>query len=293
MKIDYKKELGYIFNFKRLFWVILGNTIYCIGVVGFILPMGLITGGTTGLGLIAEHYFSIPVEVFAAAFNILMFLVAWFVLGASFAMTTMVSSFYYPVVLGAFQKIEVLQTLTEDPMLGTICAGLLIGVGIGVVIRAGASTGGVDIPPLVLNRKMGVPISVGLYACDFVILLGQMIFRDREKTLYGILLVVIYTFVMDKVLVSGKSQIEVKIISKCYEEINTAIQQRLDRGTTFLKSESGYLREDSMTIMTVVSNREIARLNQIVLDIDPKAFIIINEAKEVMGRGFTLHKKVK
>ena len=104
---------------------------------------------------------------------------------------------------------------------------------------------------------------------------------------------VIYTFVMDKVLVSGKSQIEVKIISKCYEEINIAIQQRLDRGTTFLKTESGYMREESMAIMTVVSNREIVRLNQIVLDIDPKAFIIINESKEVMGRGFTLRKKVK
>lgn len=293
MRIDYKKELKYIFDLKRLFWVILGNTIYCIGVVSFILPMGLITGGTTGLGLITEHYFRIPVEAFAAVFNVLMFLVAWFMLGASFAMTTMVSSFYYPIILGAFQKIELLQNLTTDPMLGTICAGLLIGVGIGVVIRAGASTGGVDIPPLVLNRKLGIPVSIGLYACDFAILLGQMIFRDKEKTLYGILLVVIYTFVMDKVLVSGKSQIEVKIISKCYEEINVAIQQRLDRGTTLLKTESGYLREDSMTIMTVVSNREIARLNQMVLDIDPNAFIIINEAKEVMGRGFTLHKKAK
>lgn len=293
MKFDYKKELAYIFNMRRLFWVIVGNTIYCIGVVAFILPMQLITGGTTGLGLIAEHYFDLPVEVFAGVFNAIMFLVAWFALGASFAMTTLVSSLYYPIILGAFQKIDVLQNLTADPMLGTIFAGLLIGVGIGVVIRAGASTGGVDIPPLVLNRKLGIPISIGLYTCDFAILLGQMIFRDREKTLYGILLVVIYTFVMDKVLVSGKSQIEVKIISKCYEDINLAIQQRLDRGTTFLKSESGYMREGTMTILTVVSNREIAKLNQIVLDIDPKAFIIVHEAKEVMGRGFTLHKKAK
>ena len=293
MKMDYRKDLRDIFNLKRLFRVILGNTIYCIGVVAFILPMELITGGTAGLGLIANHYFDIPMEVFAAVFNVLMFLVAWFMLGASFALTTMVSTFYYPIILGVFQRIEFLQNLTTDPMLGTIFAGLLIGIGIGVVIRTGASTGGVDIPPLVLNKKLGIPVSVGLYACDFAILLGQMIFRDREKSLYGILLVVIYTFVMDKVLVSGKSQIEVKIISKCYEEINLAIQQRLDRGTTFLKTESGYLREDSMTIMTVVSNREIVRLNQIVLDIDPKAFIIIHEAKEVMGRGFTLRKKIK
>lgn len=293
MKIDYKKELKNIFNFKKLFLVLLGNTIYCGGIVAFILPMGLISGGTTGLGLIVDHYFGIPVEAFAAVFNILMFIVAWFVLGSSFAFTTMVSTFYFPIILGAFQKIEVLQNLTSDPMLATICAGLLIGVGIGVVIRAGASTGGVDIPPLVLNKKLGIPVSVGLYACDFAILIGQMIFRDREKTLYGILLVVIYTFVMDKVLVSGKSQIEVKIISKKYLEINEAIQQRLDRGSTFIKAETGYLHDDAMIVMTVVSNREIARLNQVVLDIDPKAFVVINEAKEVMGRGFTLHKKAR
>lgn len=293
MKLDYVKELKTIFNLKKLLMVLLGNTIYCIGVVAFILPMELITGGTTGLGLIADHYFGVPVEAFAAVFNILMFVVAWFALGISFAFTTMISTFYYPIILGLFQRIEVLKNLTTDPMLATICAGLLIGVGIGIVIRAGASTGGVDIPPLVMNKKFGIPISVGLYSCDFAILIGQMIFRDREKTLYGILLVVIYTFVMDKVLVSGKSQIEVKIISQHYEEINTVIQQRLDRGTTLLKTESGYLRQETMTIMTVVSNREMARLNQMVLDIDSKAFIIINEAKEVMGRGFTLHKKAR
>lgn len=291
MKIDYKKELKNVLNIKKLFWVLLGNTIYCAGIVAFILPLGLISGGTTGLGLIVEHYFGVPVEVFAAIFNVAMFIVAWFVLGPSFALTTMVSTFYFPTILAVLQQVEVLQTLTTDPMLATICAGLLIGIGIGVVIRAGASTGGVDIPPLVLNKKLGIPISVGLYACDFAILIGQMIFRDREKTLYGILLVVIYTFVMDKVLVSGKSQIEVKVISKKYEEINEAIQQKLDRGSTFIKAETGYLHEDAMIVMTVVSNREIAKLNQVVLDIDPKAFVVINEAKEVMGRGFTLHKK--
>ena len=159
------------------------------------------------------------------------------------------------------------------------------------MIRAGASTGGVDIPPLVLNKKLGISVSVGLYAMDFLILLGQMVFRDKEQILYGLLMVIIYTVVMDKVLVSGKSQMQVKIISNKYEEINEMIQREMDRGTTFLKSESGYLRKDSMTILTVVSNREIAKLNQKVLQIDPKAFMIINQVNEVMGRGLTLHKK--
>jgi uncharacterized membrane-anchored protein YitT (DUF2179 family) len=293
MKFDYKKELRNVFDVKRLFWVLLGNIIYCIGIVAFILPLGLITGGTTGLGLIVNHYLNVPVEIFAAVFNVAMFAVAWFMLGVTFAFTTMVSSFCFPIILALLQKVELLQGLTTDPMLATICAGLLIGVGIGMVIRVGASTGGVDIPPLVLHKKMGIPISVGLYACDFAILIGQMIFRDRERILYGIILVLIYTFVMDKVLVIGKSQMQVKIISEKYEEINEVIQKQLDRGTTFMKSESGYFRKDMLMLMTVVSNRELAKLNQLVSEIDPKAFIIIHEVKEVMGRGFTLHKKAR
>lgn len=291
MRENLKKELKSILDWKRILWVILGNTIYCIGIVAFILPLGLITGGTTGLGLIANHYFEIPVEWFAAFFNVIMFVIALAMLGLSFALSTLVSTFYFPFILGVLQKVEVLQTLTEDPMLGTICAGLLIGVGIGVVIRAGASTGGVDIPPLVANKKLGLSVSVGLYACDFMILLGQMLFRDREKILYGILLVVVYTVVMDKVLVNGKSQMQVKIISQYHEEINIAIHEKLDRGTTFFKTESGYLRKDMLTIVTVISNRELPKLNEIVLEIDPKAFIVVNQVKEVMGRGFTLRKK--
>lgn len=292
MKEERKKEIKKIFDAKKIMWVLIGNTVYCVGIVAFVLPLGLITGGTTGLGLIANHYAGIPVEVFAAVFNVVMFALAIWLLGTSFALTTLISTFYFPFMLGVFQKIDWLQNLTRDPLLSTVFAGLLIGIGIGVVIKAGASTGGVDIPPLILNKKMGIPVSVGLYACDFAILLGQMIFRDREKILYGILLVIIYTTVMDKVLLNGKTQMQVKIISNSYEEINLAIQQKLDRGSTFFKTESGYLRKESMAIMTVVSNREMPKLNQLVLEIDPKAFMIITQVNEVMGRGFTLHKHV-
>lgn len=290
MREETKKEWKDIFDLKRLFYVLLGNTIYCVGIVAFVLPLGLITGGTTGLGLIANHYAGIPVEVFAAVFNIVMFLLAVWLLGVSFALTTLISTFYFPFMLGVLQKVKVLQGLTTDPLLATVFTGLFIGVGIGIVIKAGASTGGVDIPPLILNKKFGLPVSVGLYIFDVGILVGQMLFRDREKILYGILLVMIYTTVMDKVLLNGKNQMQVKIISDKYEEINLEIQKKLDRGSTFFKTESGYLRKESMAIMTVVSNREMPKLNQLVLEIDPKAFMVITQVNEVMGRGFTLHK---
>ncbi|MCB5881397.1 YitT family protein [Lachnospiraceae bacterium EP-SM-12S-S03] len=275
-----------------MFFVLLGNTVYATGIATFVLPTGLITGGTTGLGLIANHYFGLPIEVFAAGFNVVMFILAVLVLGKSFALTSLISTFYFPFILGVVQKIEVLQNLTNDPMLCTIFAGVSIGVGIGMVIKAGASTGGMDIPPLIFNKKMGIPVSVGLYVFDFAILIGQMLFRDKEKSLYGILLVMIYTVLVDKVLLMGKSQMQVKIMSKQYREINEMIHKKLDRGTTLYKTESGYLHEDGFSVMTVVSNRELPKLNQFVMEIDDKAFMVISQVSEVKGRGFTLHKHV-
>lgn len=292
MKAETKKELKDIFDLKKIFFVLLGNTVYATGIATFVLPTGLITGGTTGLGLIANHYFGLPIEVFAAGFNVVMFILAVLVLGKSFALTSLISTFYFPFILGVVQKIEVLQNLTNDPMLCTIFAGVSIGVGIGMVIKAGASTGGMDIPPLIFNKKMGIPVSVGLYVFDFAILIGQMLFRDKEKSLYGILLVMIYTVLVDKVLLMGKSQMQVKIMSKQYREINEMIHKKLYRGTTLYKTESGYLHEDGFSVMTVVSNRELPKLNQFVMEIDDKAFMVISQVSEVKGRGFTLHKHV-
>lgn len=290
MKTEMKKQIRDIFDWKKIFFVILGNTIYAVGIAAFILPTGLITGGTTGLALIANHYFHVPIELFAAVFNITMFILAVVVLGKSFALTSLISTFYFPFILGVLQKIEPLRNLTDDMMLCTVFAAIAIGVGVGMVIKAGASTGGMDIPPLIMNKKLGLPISVGLYVFDFSILIGQMFFRDTEKSLYGILLVIIYTVLVDKVLLMGKSQMQVNIISEHYREINKMIHEKLDRGTTLYETESGYLHKESYTVMTVVSNRELPKLNQLVMEIDEKAFMVISQVSEVKGRGFTLHK---
>ena len=121
MKTEWKKELKNVFDWKKLFWVIFGNTAYCFGIVAFVLPMGLITGGTTGLGLIANHFAGIPVEVFAAVFNVVMFLLAIWLLGISFALTTLISTFYFPFILGVLQRVDALQGLTTDPLQYDIC----------------------------------------------------------------------------------------------------------------------------------------------------------------------------
>ncbi|WP_139903019.1 YitT family protein [Clostridium thermarum] len=278
---------------KNIALIFLGNTIYALAVTAFILPNGLITGGTTGLALLFYHQLGIPVTVFVSIFNVTMFILGALILGRTFALTTLISTFFYPLILGAFQKVDFLHNITSDRLLSAIYAGIMIGFAIGVVIKAGASTGGMDIPPLVLNKKFGFSVSVVMYAMDFTILISQMLFANKEQVLYGILLVLTYTVVLDKVLLLGKSRTQVKIISEKYEEINQMIIRHLDRGSTLIEAETGYCRNDCLVVLTVITNRELPKLNQLVSSIDPKAFMIINQVNEVRGRGFTMDKIYK
>lgn len=281
------------FHWRNLVWIFAGNTMYALAVTMFIMPNGLITGGTTGLALFFYNRFGVPVQLFVSVFNVVMFGLGAFMLGKKFAFTTIISTFYYPFILSVFQGIPGLQGMTGDKMLSVVFAGLMIGAGIGAVLRVGASTGGMDIPPLILNKKMGLPISLVMNILDVGILLMQMVFSDKEGVLYGILLVLIYTTVLNKVLLMGDSRMQVKIVSEKYEEVNAAIAEELDRGVTLMKSRTGHLKRDGYLVLTVVSSRELVRLNQLIHDIDPKAFIIINQVNEVRGRGFTLNKKYK
>ncbi len=278
-------------HLKSIFWILAGNTVYALAVTMFILPNGLITGGTTGLALFFYHQFDVPIYGFVTVFNVLMFLLGAVGLGKKFALTTIVSTFYYPFILSIFQKIPALGQMTEDNLLAVIFAGLFIGAGIGVVIRAGASTGGMDIPPLLLNKKLGLSVSGTMNGMDTGILLLQMFFSDREKILYGILLVLIYTMVLNKVLLLGQARMQVKVVTEHYEEINQAIASQLDRGVTLFKSRTGHLKRDGYVVVSIVNNRELVQLNQLIQEIDPQAFIVINQVNEVRGRGFTLKKE--
>ena len=280
-------------NLLHLALILLGNAIYALAVTMFILPAGLITGGTTGLALFFFHQFGLPVTVFVSVFNVASFLLGLWILGKKFALTTLVSTFFYPFILGVFQKIPALTQMTDDRLLCAVYAGLMIGLSIGIVIRAGASTGGMDIPPLVLNKKLGLSVSATMYVFDFTILLLQILFSDKEQVLYGILLVMIYTLVLDKVLLMGQSRTQVKIISQKYEQINEQIIRRLDRGSTLIQAQTGYCRAELPMILSVISNRELPRLTRLVNEIDPAAFLVVSAVKEVRGRGFSLSKEYR
>ena len=270
--------------------VILGNVLYALVVKLFLLPGNLMTGGTTGIGLVVHHFTGLSISGFVLVFNIIMLLTGLALLGKKFALTTVISSFTYPIALEAANRIFGNLVITENAMLNTIYAGLGIGLGLGIVIRMGASTGGMDIPPLVLNKYFKIPVSVSLNAFDMLILVLQVIYNPPERVLYGILLVFIYTTVLDKVLMMGNTKTEVKIISSRVEEIRQAILAQVDRGVTMLYGEGGYRQEKTQIVLSIVSNRELPQVERLIRQIDPEAFMIVSRVTEVRGRGFSLSK---
>ena len=270
--------------------VILGNVFYAFVIRLFLLPGNLMTGGTTGIGLVVKHFTGTSISGFVLVFNIVMLIVGWTLLGKKFALTTVISSFTYPIALEAANHIFGDLVITTDPMLNAIFAGLGIGIGLGIVIRTGASTGGMDIPPLVLNKYFRIPVSVSLNIFDMLILVLQIVYNPPERVLYGVLLVMIYTTVLDKVLMMGNTKTEVKVISSQVEEIRQVILAQVDRGVTMLYGEGGYRQEQTQIVLSIVSNRELPRVEKLIRHIDPEAFMIVSRVTEVRGRGFSLSK---
>lgn len=271
--------------------VIVGNLLYALSVKVFLLPTGLITGGTTGLAMVVEPLTGLPVSAFVLVFNVLMLLLGWWLLGRAFALTTVVSSLLYPAFLEMFNLLLGDFVLTEELLLNTIFFGLGIGISLGMIIRAGASTGGLEIPMLVMQKYLRIPVSVTMYAMDFCILLLQLLFgASVEAVLYGIVLAIIYTVMLDKMLLLGASRTEVKIISSRAQDISAAILSRVDRGVTLLHGEGGYTHAPAEIVLSVISSRELVKLQRLVQEIDPQCFMIVSKVTEVHGRGFSYSK---
>ena len=274
-----------------LFLVLIGNILYALTIKFFVLPANLMSCGTTGLALIANHLFNIPIRVFIFCFNVVMLALGWSILGRRFAMTTVFSSLFYPLALELLNRTVGDVRLTDNMLLNVIFAAICLAVSLGLVLRGGASTGGMDIPPLILKKFFHIPVSASLWVFDFCILLAQTAFHPTEDLLYGILLIIIISMTLNKVLLFGTSRTEVKIVSKESDRIREAILSQVDRGVTLLNGESGYRREDTQVILSVVSNYEVPRLQQLARQIDPDCFIIITSVTEVWGRGFSYGKK--
>lgn len=270
--------------------ILLGNLLLAAATAFFVIPLGLVTAGTTGIALFINRLTGFSVTAFTYLFYTGSFAVGCASLGRRFALTTALSSLWYPIAFSICERIAQGRTVTSNTMLGTLAAGLMMGFGIGLVLRAGASTGGTDVPLLILQRYLHVPISIGVWALDLVILLMQALTVSTEMLLFGFILVAIYSAVIGRVMLLGRSMIWATVITEKPALLRDRIYRELDRGVTLLHGQTGYLERECDVLLTVIPARELGRLERTVSHTAPDAFLIVHRVSEVRGVGFLPHK---
>lgn len=273
--------------FIKYAMVLAGLAITAFGVMAFIVSNDIMIGSTTGLGRIGEHFLGVPVSVAVAMVNGALFVLAWVVLGKKFAASIVVGTVAYPMFMGLFESMENIGNLTDDPIIATVYGGVICGIGMGLIIKSGASTGGTDVIAIILNKKFGWSLSIPMYAVDGLILLTQIIFaKSAEVILLGIIVTFLYSIIAEKVVLMGGGALQLFIISKEHEEIRKRLGSMIV-GNTILHGESGYEGTKTDVIMCITNGRELHSVQTAILDIDPEAFITISSVKEVKGRGYS------
>ena len=275
----------------NLVYIIIGNIFIALAVNTLILENHIIVGGTSGIGNVLNHYFNIPVSLSVGCLNVCLFLVGLFFIGKKFAMTTLLSTFLFPIILQFFETHSMFHHYLEDPLLAAILAACLVGVGIGLILKANASTGGVDILAILLNKKFGFSVHIVLNCIDLSILVLQFTFNDTTHVIYGIMIVMITAVVLNKTLTQGTSLVQLTVISDHYEEIKQSILHEFDAGVTLLASEKGFTQENSKLLLSVLPYRKLPAIKAKIHEIDPVAFVIVSHVEEVGGKGFTLEKR--
>ena len=293
-------------------FIVLGNAITAAATAFFIEPNNFVMGGATGIGIFvrnllakagktAELYAWVDwVVIFTTyAVNIFLFIIGAIFMGKKYAAGTLAGTLLYPTFMAIYKPLNDLYVKAvgmpmagSNPLLAVIIGSLLFGLGIGIVVHVGASTGGTDIPPMIMHKYFNLPVSVTMIALDCTIVALQLICVDFDMILFGILITVISSIVIDVVSPIGTRRSQVKIISKKYREIRQMILTKMNRGVTMLYGRTGFLQEKCYVVLTIVSDRDVVKLKNEIWKIDPTAFLMVSVISEVRGNGFSTDEKI-
>lgn len=272
---------------KKTALVVIGTFILCVSVQMFIIPFNILSGGVAGIAVALQPFLHIDKTLTANVLTLTMLGVGSAILGREFFVTTCISSVLYPVFNSILARTLTIPQI--DPLLATFYGGLLGGIGVGLVMRAGASTGGMDVPPLVLHKLTGIRVSTLVGITDgLTVLLGYFAY-GIEAVLLGLISVMVTTYAINRVLILGEGQDakSVQIISDQWETIVEEIQAELDRGVTILDAQGGWSKKPRKVVLCVVNQKQYSQLLEIVNRNDAAAFMITTDATDMHGEGFT------
>ena len=265
--------------------VVVGTFILAISVETFIIPYRILSGGVAGIAVALHPILHISATLIANSVLIILLIIGSFILGKEFLKNTVLSCIAYPIFTSILSgRVNVV----VDPILASLYGGLIAGAGVGIVLKTGASTGGMDIPPLIINKLTGIKLSTLVLITDFLTVLLGLFVYDLSAVLLGLVSVFATSAAISKVLtINGTVSKAVQIISVKYEDILKEIDAQLERGATLLQGYGSYTGEEKRIILCVVSDRQYGTLIEIVKEIDPSAFIITTDATDMHGEGFT------
>lgn len=269
-------------------YIIIGSILPAFAFHAFLLPNNIAAGGVSGISTVLFELFRWNPTIVQFAINIPLLILCFVMLGKAAGYKTVLGSLLLPLFVGLFQFIK---PVTNDMLLAAIFGGALTGVGIGIVFRAKASTGGTSIVAQILHEYASLPLGLSTGIVDaFVILMAFFTFNS-ETVMYSLIALFIMSRTIDLTQVGLSRAKNVLIISKQPEEIKEKILHTLDRGVTNLGIKGGYGKKDSEMLMCVISEKEFTVLKDTILLADPDAFVVVMPASEVLGRGFTLQKE--
>jgi len=280
--------------FTTLFWlakIICGSAVFSLGFNLFLSPHGLNAGGVSGLAMVLVHLLNIgSVGLLTAAMNCILFIAGGLKIGKQFLLGSLAGAAAVSVSLDLFAMLPAPQT---EPLLAALYGGVICGLGLGVVFSTGASTGGSDIVVRLLKRKWpNVPIGTINICFDLAVAtLTGLAFWDVSSALYSGVAIFVSGKVIDAVVYSFDYSKVTLIISREYEAISQAILTKMERGVTLLQGEGAYSHQQTKVILTAVKRHQLAELKQLVAGIDPDAFVIVQEAHQVLGDGFSRYSK--
>lgn len=252
-----------------------------------ILPLGYVAAGATGLAKVLSWLLPVPLSLIVLILNIGLLLLGLIFIGKKFVAKTIAVGLIFPAMLEIFSRYP-LTSLEGDPILATIVAGVMLGVGAGLILRSGASAGGFDVLGIILNKKFKLPITLVMNMFDLVVIVAQAVEQTLPQTIYGLLIITIYARVAGHVVNWGTGESRIMIFSNRNEEIRQVLLHQLVVGLTCLKAEGGYDSNSMDVLVSVVPYNRVAEVKKAVTAIDPTAFVVIDEIQSVLGRGWTL-----
>lgn len=273
-------------NYKDILYLILANCFIAIATVYFVIPHKLVSGGVSGLALILAYFIPLKINNLILICQLSLFIIGLICLGRLFALKALGSTLLYPFFVYLLSYFYF--PLEISDLLAGIYCGILFGLGIGLAIRANGSTGGMDIPPIIISKYYNIDVAKIIIVTDGSLILFSAFTYGINKALIGLLVVFITSIVIDKTLNIGTYKTKkIEIISDQIDAINNEILNNMERGSSIIELKGGYTKEHRKMLICVVYNSQYQKIIDIINKYDSKAFVIITEAYHIHGSGFS------